>query len=202
MQANLFVLPQRGNDLHMTLFKQLERDGVKEFLPDNENRKSLTFHTNGKYIIARTNTSLEQHGIPMSVETLDAENGSVITGRVTLSRDRKIMTSQEERAEFVAKHNRLPKSGENHKNIRMTDEQVTEYIPELFKKAGLNADVFKISDSPLNYQAMSKRKKNFKTMDISFVATVTDIEAFEQAWFNGIGQVKTYGFGMIRAVIA
>ena len=200
MKANLFFLPQRGNDLHMTLFKKFECEGIQHFLPDNPNRKTLTFHTNGKYIIGRTNTPLDSIPLPMTVEVLDVVNGSKITGNVTLSRDRKIMTSPEERAEFISKHNRLPKSGENHRNIRMTDEQVLEYTPRLFEKAGLNIEVFNIVDSPLNYQAMSKRKKNFKTMDISFTATVTDIAAFESAWLNGIGQFKTYGFGMIRAV--
>lgn len=200
MQANLFFIPQQGNDLHMTLFKKLEREGIQYFLPDNPNRKSLVFHTNGKYIVARTNTPLDLLSFPATTETLNAVNGSKVTGSITLSRDRKIMTSPEERAEFFNKHKRLPKSGENHRNIRMTDEQVLEYIPQLFAKAGLEIEDFNISNSPLNYQAMSKRKKNIKTMDISFTATVTDVLAFEEAWINGIGQLKTYGFGMIRAV--
>lgn len=201
MQAYLMFLPQQSNDLHMTLFKAFERAGIQDFAPDNPQRKSIVFHTNGKYIIARTREVLDGSPIPMAVETLDAVNGSEIRGIVTLSRERKIMTSKEERAAFIEKHNRQPKTNENHINIRMTDEDVNAYIPGLFEKAGLSDVVFKISSSPLSYQAMSKRRKNLKTMDISFTAKITDLEAFEQAWFNGIGQVKTYGFGMIRGVV-
>ena len=201
MQAYLIFLPQQGNDLHMTLFKAFERAGILDFSPDNPRRKNMVFHTNGKHIIARTNEVLDQCPIPMVSETLDAVNGSLISGVVTLSRERRIMVPREERQAFIDKHGRLPKSNENHRNIRMTDDQVNEYIPTLFEKAGLSDVEFKISASPLSYQAMSKRKKNFKTMDISFTAKITDLEAFEHAWFNGIGQVKTYGFGMIRAGI-
>lgn len=201
MKAYLISFPQQGNDLHMTLFKALEREGIRDFSPDNPRRKSIVFHTTGKYIIARTNGALDQASTPVSCETLDAINGSLISGIVTLSRDRKAMVSKEERIAFIQKHGRLPKTNENHKNIRMTDDQVNEYIPTLFEKAGLSDIEIKISESPLSYQAMSKRKKNFKTMDISFTAKIVDIEAFEYAWFNGIGQIKTYGFGMIRAGI-
>ena len=201
MKAYLISFPQQGNDLHMTLFKALEREGIRDFSPDNPRRKSIVFHTTGKYIIARTNGALDQASTPVSCETLDAINGSLISGIVTLSRDRKAMVSKEGRIAFIQKHGRLPKTNENHKNIRMTDDQVNEYIPTLFEKAGLSDIEIKISESPLSYQAMSKRKKNFKTMDISFTAKIVDIEAFEYAWFNGIGQIKTYGFGMIRAGI-
>ena len=201
MQSYLMFLPQQGNDLHMTLFKALERSGIKDFAPDNPQRKNIVFHTNGKHIIARTSSVLDGNPIPMSKETLDVVNGSEIQAIVTLSRDRRIMTSKEEREAFIKKHKRLPKSNENHINIRMTDDDVNAYIPTLLEKAGLSDVVFKISDSPLSYQDMSKRRKSFKTMDISFTAKVTDLEAFEQAWLNGIGQVKTYGFGMIRAAV-
>ncbi len=37
-----------------------------------------------------------------------------------------------------------------------------------------------------------------QTIDISFSATVGDLELFKTAWLNGIGRDKTYGFGMIR----
>jgi CRISPR/Cas system endoribonuclease Cas6 (RAMP superfamily) len=37
-----------------------------------------------------------------------------------------------------------------------------------------------------------------QTRDISFSATVGDLELFKTAWLNGIGRDKTYGFGMIR----
>lgn len=199
MQAYLFYLPQQGNDLHMTLLKAFERNGILDFSPDNPKRKSLVFHTNGKIIHARTNAKLDNPNIGMSTEKLDVENGSVIIGKVTLSRDRSMMISPEKREAFIREHNRLPKSSENHVTRRMTDEQVNEYIPNLFAKAGMSIIEFKISESPLRFHALSSHKKKLKTMDISFTATITDIEAFEHAWFNGIGQKKTYGFGMIRA---
>ena len=201
MQAFLMVLPLQSNDLHMTLFKAFERLGINDFAPGNPNKKPIIFHTDGKYIIARTDKPLENGMVPMRSETLDASHGCIISGVVTLSRERKVMTPKEERLAFIEKHQRLPKTNENHVNIRMTDEQVNDYIPTLFERAGLAIEEFKISESPLSYQVMSKRRKSLKTMDINFRAKVEDLEAFEDAWINGIGQVKTYGFGMIRAVV-
>lgn len=200
MQAYLIVLPQQGNDLHGTLFNALRQAGIKDFLPENPDRKSIVFHTNGKHIIARTNGVLENSPIPMISETLNVNEGDRIRGVVTLSRDRQTMIAPEDRAAFLEKHGRLPKTSENHKYIRMTDDDLSEYIPSLFAKAGLVDVQFKPSNSPLSYQQMAKRKKSFKTVDINFEAKIADLVAFEQAWFNGIGKTKTYGFGMIRAV--
>lgn len=197
MHAYLISFPLQGRDLHMTLFKAFERLGVKDFLPSNPSKKSVIFHTNGRFIIARVKSPLEG-AISVSKETLNATQGSTISGLVTLSRDQSKMFSPEQQKEFIAKHGRLPKSSENHFNIRMTNEQVKDYITSLFERSGMSLIDFKISDSPLAYQMMSKRKKVFKTMDISFHATITDIAAFEHAWLNGIGQLKTYGFGMLR----
>lgn len=200
MQAYLIFLPQQGNDLHGTLFNAFRHFGIKDFLPDNPDRKSIVFHTNGKHIIARANAPLKNNQIPFVEETLDVKEGDTIRGIVTLSRDRQIMIPKEERLAFIKNNGRLPKTNENHKYIRMTDDDLNEYIPGLLAKAGLVEIKFKATNSPLNYQLMSKRKKSFKTVDINFEAKVADLTIFEHAWLNGIGKTKTYGFGMIRAV--
>ena len=201
MQAYLIVLPKQGNDLHGTLFNALRQVGIKDFLPENPDRKSIVFHANGKHIIARINGVLENSPIPMISETLNVNKGDRIRGVVTLSRDRKVLIAPKDRAALIEELGRLLKTNENHKCIRMTDDDLNEYIPYLFAKAGLVDVQFKPSESALNHHRLTKRNKSFKTVDINFEAKIADLGAFEQAWVKGIGQSKTYGFGMIRAVV-
>lgn len=200
MKAALFMLPQQNNDLHSTLFNTLRELGIKDFLPSNPDRKRIVFYSNGKFIVARFSSPVEQSQIPVIEETLDVKQGSQITAIVTLNRDRQILIPKEEREAFIAAKGRLPKSSENHKYIRMTDEDLAEYAPALLGKAGLKIIELKIAPSPITKILMKKHGLYYKPVDVSFKAEITDIEAFTKAWYEGVGRTKTYGFGMIRAV--
>lgn len=200
MKASLLMLPQQNSDLHSTLFNMLRQLGIKDFLPNNVDRKRIVFHSNGKFIVARLSEPLDQAVVPLIEENLDVQNSDHITAIVTLNRDRQIMISPEERKLFQERFNRLPKSSESHKYIRMTDDDLIEYVPKLLEKAGLKVGELKITESPLPKITMKKRGFYYKPVDISFSAEIIDITAFSKAWYEGIGRTKTYGFGMIRAV--
>lgn len=197
MKGYIFALKKHDYDVHTTVFNLLKSLNIKHFTPSHHDPKPIVFHLNGQYIICRTNSKVDP--IPVEGQELDVDGGDFIEGTVTLPRDiPKLIFNKEQVDEFILKHRRKPKYTESHKDVRLTDEQLPEYAEKILNKAGLEIHEIKFSDD--GYRLISGRNKSIKAVDVHFKAKISDLSLFEQAWFNGIGRNKTYGFGMIRAV--
>lgn len=197
MKGYIFALKKHDYDLHTTVFNLMKAYKIKHFTPEHPETKPLVFHLNGEYIICRTTSKVDP--IPVQVQELEVEKNEVIEGTVTLPRDiPKLVMNKAQFEEFIQKKGRKPKYSETHKYMRLTDEELPDYANKLLQKSGLDVLEMKFSDN--GYRLISGRNKSLKAVDVHFKATIQDITQFEQAWFNGIGRNKTYGFGMIRAI--
>lgn len=197
MKGFIFALRKQNYDYHSTVFNLLKSLNIKDFTPNHTDSKPLLFHVNGQYIICRT--SAEVAGIPLTEQVLEVDVGDLLEGTVTLPRDTpKITMDKQQFDEFVKNKGRKPKYAESHKYTRLTDDEIPKYATKLLEKAGLDIQELKFTDG--GYHLISGRGKSIKSVDIHFTVKVHDLAQFEQAWFNGIGRNKTYGFGMIRAV--
>lgn len=192
------AIPYIDSDVHGAVFRTLAAAKIRDFFPDNPNRKSIVFAPFNEYIIIRSSGDVPKASAKKV--TLDVVSGDSITGSVTLSRDLQIMRSKEERMAFEKKHGRRAKNAENHEYIKLEGERLDNYLTKLFTKAGLSDFEYKEGVSTRKHH-LAKRgdtAKPLETMEISFTAKIVDLEAFEHAWLNGIGRYKTYGFGMLR----
>lgn len=193
----IFALRKHDYDIHSTVFNLFKALKIKDFTPNHPETKPIIFHVNGDHIICRTNAQVA--GIPVKEEHFDVTSGDFIEGTVTLPRDvPKLTMTKDQFDDFLKKNGRKPKYTESHKYTRLTDEQLPEYALNILVKAGLEIQEIKFSDGA--YHLISGRGKSLKAVDVHFKAQIKDFPLFEQAWFNGIGRNKTYGFGMLRAI--
>lgn len=192
------AIPYVDSDVHGAVFRTMASANIRDFLPDNPNRKSIVFAPFNEYIIIRSSGDIPK-ALAKKV-TLDVTCGDSITGSVTLSRNLQVMRSKEERMAFEKQHGRKAKNAENHDYIRLEGERLDNYLSKLFTKAGLSDFEYKEGVSTRKEHAIKRSNisKPLETMEISFTAKIVDLEAFENAWLNGIGRYKTYGFGMLR----
>lgn len=197
LKAYNFFIPKRNNDLHGTLFSTLTLAGVKDFVPENPNRSKVQLATDGFNIICRASTQ-PNHPIASREEVLEVNAGDTVRGIVTLSSYKQCAFTKEETEEFKRKHNRMPTSTESHPYKMLNDDEFRDLYTKLLANAGLEITRHVVNPNPVGAFKMAKAKKFFKALDVAFEAKVTDLEKLEFVWFNGIGRVKTYGFGMIR----
>ncbi|EOZ8645473.1 hypothetical protein ACQWTT_001224 [Acinetobacter baumannii] len=196
MKAYNFAFKQVGQDLHSTLFNNLKRLQNHDFDLKNENRAKLIFHSVNERIMVRS--PIKPSGIDSIEENLNVEKGSKIKGVVTLSQIKQCYLSKEEIANFIKEKGREPKGKEIYPYILMTGERLDQYIINLFEKAGMLLDKFIHIENGSRY--FRKTDTSFKAIDVIFEASITDLDAFEKAWYTGIGRYKTMGFGMLRVV--
>lgn len=200
LNAFNFFIPKRDNDIHGTLFSTLTLAGSKDFLPNNQEGNKVQLATDGFNIICRS--TLKPSGIIKVIEEkIEVEEGSIIQGVVTLSNYKQCAFTKAEMESFIATHNRKPRSSESHPYRFLNDEEFTEYFISLFAKNGMELIRHFSNPNPVGTFKMAKAKKYFRANDVSFQAKITDLELFKNAWFNGIGRAKTYGFGLIRAQV-
>lgn len=197
MKSYIFALRKQDYDLHSTVFSLFKALNIRDFTPNHPDKKTILFYANKQFIICRTNGQID--GIPLKEEFCDFKKNEMITGSITLPRDtpKSIMTKAQFDA-YVEKHGRKPKYSQQVKYHRLLDEEIPEYATRLLNTAGLEIQQLKFNDG--SDFAVSGRNKAIRSVDIHFDAKIVDIDAFKNAWFNGIGRNKTYGFGMLRVV--
>lgn len=200
LNAYNFFMPKRDNDIHGTLFTTLTMAGSKDFLPNNPEGNKVQLATDGFNIICRS--KLKPSGKFKSIEeTIEFDEGSVIRGIVTLSNYKSCAFTKADLESFIAQHNRKPKYSETHPYRFLNDEEFTEYYVKLFEKNGMHITRHFSAPNPAGSLKMEKAKKYLRANDITFEAKILDVELFKNAWLNGIGRSKTYGFGLIRAQV-
>lgn len=196
MKAYNFAFPQKGPDLHEALFNALKQKGNRDFDLKNENRTKIIFHSIADKIMVRS--AIKPDGIISREEILEVTNGDQIKGIVTLSQYKQSFLSLEQIEAFTASKGRKPNKKEIYPYVLLTEDRLNEYVHNIFERAGMKLTKFIDIDSGDRH--FKKNNMKFKAIDIVFEATVTDLSAFEPAWFNGIGRYKTMGFGMLRVV--
>lgn len=188
---------KKKRDLHNTLFQALETFNNTDFIPGNpENNKIIFAHSKGQI---HTRSKVKPTNLPSAEEIIDIEIDKKITAKVTLSNYKQCAFSSAEIQNFVDKNGRLPKYSESHAYKTLNTNEFETYVIYLLTRAGLkDISLKQIRRHPLSSFLFEKRNISFPAYDVYFTASIQELDAFQNAWLNGIGRAKTYGFGMIQ----
>ncbi|WP_436659651.1 hypothetical protein [Acinetobacter sp. P1(2025)] len=195
--ANLFAIRKTSSDLHTKVFDTLRNAGIAEF--SKEGGQKIIFASKEERIVARV--ACELPSVKTIREELDVAKGSRIKFLLTLPTEVVRAYPSERNREFMRLNNRMPSYRESHTTVfyEADSPEYKEYVLGLLGRNGLTD----ISIDSLLYHApvyVSKKNRVVHCCDVVATATISDFEVFSTAWFNGVGRLKTYGFGMIRAV--
>lgn len=197
MKSYIFALKRQNYDIHGTVFNLLKAYNIKDFTPNNPNKKPITFYDNGDYIVCRTNAMVSN--IPMQVEEVNFNEGDELEMHVNLPRVYpKSILNKQQIDEFIKEKNRKPKHSEAFQYKILSDDEVVSYATDVLQRAGLEAKDLKVFDG--RFYLVTGRNKALKSAEIRFRAKVIDVKALENAWFVGVGRNKTYGFGTLRVI--
>lgn len=89
-------------------------------------------------------------------------------------------------------------SDQRYVNMLNEPEWFNSHITNLLEKAGLKNIKYEFVTTPPVYAVQKFKRSAIPTVDVSFTAEIDNPELLEKAWINGIGRLKTYGFGMLR----
>lgn len=202
--------PQPDN-LHEMVYQALEKttnqkDGKRWFDTimkgegDRRQRLQLHFDNKTQLVVIRANTKPPEN-LGFKETAYEVQNGEEIRLQVRLAVQRRLPRKPGKKflqrlgltaEEFMAS-NPNPKQG-----IKLNTAEKHKFVRDLLVRSGLEVKAVNLSD---DYATPVKSIGfNVKTVDVTAACTIQDAEKFIQALTFGIGQYKTYGFGLIRFV--
>lgn len=191
LTANYFAVnhPYHINDLHSYLFVQLfSKNKVNCF-----QKKKVIYFTNGDYIFIRTQVSDEY--ISMAVETAKICLSKKIVAKVMVALNRSVALNIAEIEEYRNKNNCLPTGKHGKRRMNLSVDEAKMFTTKALENAGVqNIDYLSNTSGP----RLKICGFDVDTVDLEFSCDLVDPELFKEAWLNGIGRDKIYGFGMIR----